>query len=78
MATIYKRGCVWWVRFQANGKHVRRSARTDKKVEARAFLLRLMDEQAAEARAEEPSFTYVDAVERFFSEASLKPRTRDT
>ncbi len=78
MASLYRRGQIWWVRFRADGSHVRRSAHTQNKSEARAFLLRLMDEHAAEARAEEPGFTYADAVERFFSEAALKPRTKDT
>ncbi len=76
MATLYRRGRVWWVRFHAGGEHIRRSAHTEKKSEAQAFLLRLIDEHAAEARDERPRYTYAEAVERFFIEASIKPRTR--
>jgi integrase/recombinase XerD len=38
MASVYKRGNTWWVRFQWNGQEVRRSARTAVKSEARAYL----------------------------------------
>ncbi len=76
MAEVYRRGRVWWVRFRADGQHVRRSARTHKKSEAQAFLLRLMDEHAAGARDERPRHPYAEAVERFFAEASIKPRTK--
>ncbi|MEG4873573.1 MULTISPECIES: tyrosine-type recombinase/integrase, partial [unclassified Microcoleus] len=78
MASVYRRGRVWWVRFRADGDHVRRSAHTEKKSEAQAYLLRLMDRHAVEARGEEPSPTYAEAVARFFDEASIKPRTLQT
>ncbi|HEX4180938.1 MAG TPA: tyrosine-type recombinase/integrase [Caulobacteraceae bacterium] len=35
-----------------------------------------MDEHAAEARDERPRHTYAEAVERFFAETSIKPRTK--
>ncbi len=76
MATIYRRGRVWWVRFRLNGQHVRRSAYTQQKSEALAFLLRLMSEHAAAARDERPSYTYAETVERFFAESSIKARTK--
>jgi len=78
MAEVYRRGRVWWVRFRAGGHHVRRSARTERKSEAQTFLLRLLEEHAAKARDEQPQHTYADAVERFFAEASVKPRTKAT
>ena len=78
MPNLYRRGSVWWVRFQSDGRHIRRSAHTEKKSEAQAFLLRLMEEHAAEARDERPRYTYAEAVERFFAEASIKPRTKAT
>jgi integrase/recombinase XerD len=76
MALVYKRGNTWWVRFRINGHHIRRSARTTRKAEAVAFLQRLLDEYAAKARGDQPRHRYVDAVERFFQEASIKPKTR--
>jgi integrase/recombinase XerD len=51
MATVYRRGDVWWVRFRMGGVHVRRSAKTSKKNEAQAFLAKLMEEHAQAARA---------------------------
>ncbi len=78
MAVVYRRGRIWWVRFHLNGRHVRRSAHTERKSEAQAFLLRLMDQFASQARGDRAEHSYADAVERFFKEASLKPRTRAT
>jgi hypothetical protein len=76
LATIYKRGGVWWVRFRLNGHHVRRSAHTGKKAEAQLFLQRLLDEYAAKARGDRPRHRWPEAVERYFEEASIKPKTR--
>lgn len=41
MASVYKRGDVWWVRFQWRGQEIRRSARTSLKGEAREYLAEL-------------------------------------
>ena len=76
MGTVFRRGRVWWVRFRIGTEHIRRTARTEKKAEAQAFLLRLMDEHAAAARDERPRYTYAEAVERFFGETSIKARTK--
>jgi integrase len=38
MATVYKRGDTWWVRFQWNGREIRKSAKTTVKREAREYL----------------------------------------
>jgi integrase/recombinase XerD len=73
MATVYRRGKVYWVRFRANGHHVRRSAHTSSKAEAAAFLRRLLAEYAHRARGDTPRHRYEEAMERFFSEATLKP-----
>jgi integrase/recombinase XerD len=73
MATVYRRGKTYWVRFRANGHHVRRSAHTSNKAEAAALLRRLLAEYAAKARGDTPRFRYDQAVERFFAEATLKP-----
>ena len=76
MATVYRRGRVYWVRFRANGHHIRRSAHSSSKTEALAFLRRLLTEYATKARGDSPRHRYEEAVERFFSEASVKPGTR--
>lgn len=41
MASVYKRGDTWWVRFQWKGQEVRKSARTTSKGEAREYLAEL-------------------------------------
>jgi integrase len=76
VATVYRRGRVYWIRFRANGNHVRRSAHTAKKAEAAAFLQQLLAEHAAKARGERPRHRYEEAVERFLLEATIKPKTR--
>jgi integrase/recombinase XerD len=76
LATVYRRGGVYWVRFRANGQHVRRSDHTSKKSEATAFLQRLLAEHAANARGDRPRQRYEDAVERFLLEATIRPKTR--
>src|SRR4051812_43034900 len=75
VASVYKRGGVFWVRFRVNGHHVRRSAHTAKKPEAAAFLQRLLGEYAAKARGDRPRHLYEDAAARFLDEASIRPKT---
>jgi integrase/recombinase XerD len=76
LAIVYRRGRVYWVRFRANGHHVRRSAHTSKKAEATAFLQRLLVEHAAKGRGDRPRHRYEEAAERFLLEASIRPTTR--
>lgn len=78
MATVYRRGQVWWVRFRFNGQHIRRSAKTTKKSEAQAYLHRLLDEHAQQARGDRPRHLLTEAMERYFEEATLKPGTLET
>jgi integrase/recombinase XerD len=79
MATVYKRGDTWWVRFRFGGQHIRRSAKTSKKAEAQAYLHRLLEEHAQKARGEAlPRHLLTEAMDRFFEEASLKPRTLES
>jgi integrase len=79
MASVYKRGPTWWVRFQFEGEHVRRSARTTNKRQAEAFLRNLMAEYAERARnGDKPRHLLRDVVERFFAETTIKPGTRRT
>lgn len=75
MASVYRRGKTFWVRFRANGHHVRRSAHTTKKPDATAFLNRLLAEYAAKARGDHPRYRYEEAVERFLREASIRLKT---
>ena len=51
---------------------------TREKIRGAGFLLRLLDEHAAEARDDRPHHTYGEAVERFFKEIAAKPRTQAT
>jgi integrase/recombinase XerD len=76
VATVYRRGSVFWVRFRANGHHVRRAAHTNKKAEAVTFLQRLLAEYAAKARGDRPRHLYEDAAAQFLDEASIRPKTR--
>ena len=75
MAGVYKRGDVWWVRFRRDGVHVRRSAKTNRKAEAQAFLERLLAEHAGKARGDLPRHRFSEAVERYFQETRIKPTT---
>lgn len=65
------------MRFRFNGHHVRRSAKTSSKIEATAYLHKLMREYAEKARGDLPRRTYDQAVERFFQEATIKPKTQE-
>ena len=76
MATIYLRGKTYWVRFQSNGKLIRRSAHTAKKSEALTYLQSLLAEQAAQDRGDCPRVAYEIAAERFLREAAIRPKTR--
>ena len=53
MASVYRRGAIWWVRFRFNGHHVRCSAKTAKKADAQSYLHRLLEEYAQKARGED-------------------------
>lgn len=78
MATVYRRGSTWWVRFQWRGTEVRRSARTSSKAVARQVLARLLEEHRRLDRDGRPRRTYREALERFWAEymPTLKPATQ--
>lgn len=79
MASVYKRGDVWWVRFRLGGVHVRRSARTTKKAEAQAYLHRLLEEYGQASRGEAVArHQLTEATDRFFEEVRLKASTVET
>ncbi len=77
MATVYKRGDTWWVRFRHDGEHVRRSAKTTKKAEAQACLHRLMEEYRSPKKVEQ-RYLLTEAIEAFFQGSSLKASTLET
>jgi integrase len=68
------------VRFRFQGQHIRRSAKTSKKVEAQAYLHRLLEEYSKKARGDEdrPRYRLTDAMDRFFEEATLKTGTLES
>src|SRR5687768_2677699 len=78
MATVYKRGSTWWVRFQWRGTEVRRSARTASKPVAQQALARLLEEHRRLDRDGRPRRTYREALDRFWAEymPTLKPATQ--
>ena len=78
MATVYKRGDTWWVRFRHEGRHIRRSARTPKKVEAQLVLHRLMDECRLIGGKTVVRYGITQAIDAFFEGSSLKPSTLET
>ncbi len=79
MATVYKRNATYWVRFQWQGKEVRRSAHTTSKATAQQFLGQLLDEHRRLDRGGRPRRTYKEALYRFTHDylPTLKPRTQE-
>ncbi len=63
--------------FQMNGQHVRRSAKTTKKAEGRAYLHHLLEECAKKAQGDDdcPRHHLTGAMDRCFAEATLMPQT---
>jgi len=79
VATVYKRNLTYWVRFQWQGKEVRRSAHTSSKNTAQQFLAQLLEEHHRLGRGGRPRRTYKEALERFTVDylPTLKPRTQE-
>lgn len=75
MATVYRRGTVWWVRFQWRGTEIRKSARTTSKTVARDYLRKLQNDAARLDRGGKPRRTYDETMNRFIDEhlPTLKP-----
>lgn len=75
MATVYKRGNVWWIRVQHRGTEIRRSAGTSSKREAREYLARVIADLSAQKRGDRPVRTFEDAAVIFMQThvPSLKP-----
>lgn len=75
MATIYKRGDVWWVRARINGRHIHRSSRSIRRADAEALLRQLRTEITAEPLASGERPTWAEAVERYFGETNVRAKT---
>jgi integrase len=65
---VYKRGQVWWVRFQANGEEVRRSAHTGSRAVAEKYERELRAEFGRISRGGKPRRSFEDAALEFMSE----------
>ena len=78
MASVYKRGDTWWVRFRHDGQHIRRSAKTTKKAEAQIVLHRLMEEHRTGSAETVQRYRLVEAIDAFFEQSSLKASTLET
>lgn len=73
--SVYKRGPVWWVRFQWRGQEIRQSSRSTLRREAEAFERTLRQRLAAIDRGGRPRRTYDEMMTRFFEEhlPTMKP-----
>lgn len=78
MATVYRRGQTFWIRFQWHGKEIRRSARTSSKTIAQQYLAQLLEEHRRLDRGGRPRRTYKEALDRFAFEfmTTVKPSTQ--
>lgn len=78
VASVYKRGQTYWIRFQRHGQEIRRSAKTSSKAIAQQYLAQILEETRRLDRGGRPRRTYKDAVERFASEymLTLRPATQ--
>lgn len=74
MASVYKRGAVWWVRFQWNGQEIRQSARTTVKSEAREYLSELQNSYRNLALTGKPRVTFDQAAVAYLEEHASQKR----
>ena len=68
MASVYKRGSTYWVRFQWRGQEVRKSARTSSKREAREHLAELQAQYRRIDIGGKPRVTFDQAAIQFIEE----------
>jgi len=68
MASVYKRGNTYWVRFQWRGQEVRKSARTTSKREAREYLKELQEQYRKINLGGKPRVTFDQAAIQFIEE----------
>jgi integrase len=79
MASLYKRGKVYWARAQRDGREHRRSCKTTDRGLAEKRLRKWLDELDAIAWGDKPRRSYAEAEERFIREhlTTLKPRAAE-
>jgi len=65
---VYKRGGVWWVRFQWDKAEIRRSSRETSRDKALEFELKLKEDLKRVHRGGKPRVTYREAMEMFVEE----------
>lgn len=65
---LYKRGNIWWVRFQSRGQEIRRSSFTSIKADAKEFEQRLKSQYARIARGDKPRITFNNAKDKFIGD----------
>lgn len=68
MATVYKRGNTYWVRFQWHGQEIRKSARTTSKSQAREYLQDLQEQYRRIDRGGRPRVPFSEAAAAFIEE----------
>ncbi|MEM6940219.1 MAG: tyrosine-type recombinase/integrase [Pseudomonadota bacterium] len=68
MASVYKRGNTYWVRFQWRGQEIRKSARTSSKREAREYLAELQAQYRRLDLGGKPRITFDQAAVQFIEE----------
>lgn len=74
MASVYKRGNTWWVRFQWRGQEIRKSARTTVKSEARDYLDHLKSQYRQLDVGGRPRIPFQQAAVAFFEEHASRKR----
>jgi integrase len=74
--SVYKRGDIYWVEFQINGRQIRRSAGTISKREAQACERRMREQAASDAKAIELGIplkrTFGQALEKWLTSGAPK------
>ena len=63
--SVYKRGRIWWVRFQVAGETVRRTSRSRRRRSAEAFEAELREEYARLRRTRRSGKTFNDLIKRY-------------
>ncbi len=76
--SVYRRGSIWWVRFQWRGKDIRRPAKTRNRATAQCFERWLKEEFGRIDRGGKPRRTFDEMMARFISEhlPTLRPSSQ--
>lgn len=76
--SVYRRGGIWWVRFQFAGTEIRKSSKSRDRRRAVAFERELREECERQYRGGKPRYTFDALVERFIAEhlPTIKPSSQ--